>query len=125
MQVEEGSATGAAAYHLAAYLFYSHSFEHARSLLEKETDPGHAEGSGVLRAKVLLGFLLLEQQAQEEPELQESSEIQRALQLFDDVLQHDPQDLEVGAACVGHSDGMCLRLLRPAYVLVCWAACQA
>lgn len=99
MQVEEGTATGAAAYHLAAYLFYSHSFEHARSLLEKETDSSHAEGTDVLRAKVLLGFVLLEQQAQEEPELQDSSEIQRALQLFDEVLQQDPQDLEVRAAC--------------------------
>jgi tetratricopeptide (TPR) repeat protein len=106
MQMEEGTAAGAAAYHLAAYLFYSHSFEHARSLLEKATDPSHAEGTDVLRAKVLLGFVLLEQQAQEEPELQDTSEIQRALQLFDEVLQHEPHDLEVGAACIGHGHGM-------------------
>lgn len=95
-QVEEGSASGAAALHLAAYLFYSHSFERARSLLEKQTGPHSAAAPAeALRAQALLGFVLLEQQAQEEAELQDPSELHQALQLFDTVLQHDPQDLEV------------------------------
>lgn len=95
-QVEEGSASGAAALHLAAYLFYSHSFERARSLLERQTGPhAAADPAEALRAQALLGFVLLEQQAQEEAELQDSSELHQALQLFDAVLQQDPQDLEV------------------------------
>jgi tetratricopeptide (TPR) repeat protein len=95
LQVEEGTARGAAALHLAAYLFYSHSFERARGLLEKQLELNHPADPEVLHAQALLGFVLLEQQAQEEPELRDSSELRRALQLFEDVLQHDPQDLEV------------------------------
>lgn len=97
-QVEEGTASGAAALHLAAYLFYSHSFERARSLLEKQLGPNTAaDPEEVLRVQALLGFVLLEQQAQEEPELQDSSELHHALQLFDSILSQDPQDLEVTA----------------------------
>lgn len=95
-QVEEGTASGAAALHLAAYLFYSHSFERARSLLERQTDCLQSDPQVLRRAQALLGFVLLEQQAQEETELQDASELRTALQLFDDILQHDPSDLEVG-----------------------------
>lgn len=100
LQVEEGTASGAAALHLAAYLFYCHSLERARSLLEKQVEPDHSDPE-VLRAQALLGFVLLEQQAQEEPELQDASELRKALQLFDNVLQHDPQDLEVSLQTPG------------------------
>lgn len=97
MQVEEGTASGAAALHLAAYLFYSHSFERTRNLLEKQLGPhaAAADPEEALRVQALLGFVLLEQQAQEEPELQDSSELHHALQLFDGILAHDQQDLEV------------------------------
>lgn len=95
-QVEEGTAREAAALHLAAYLFYSHSFERARSLLERQTDCPQSRPQVLHRARALLGFVLLEQQAQEETELQDASELRTALQLFDDILQHDPSDLEVG-----------------------------
>jgi hypothetical protein len=81
---------------LAAYLFYSHSFERARSLLERETDCPQSDPQVLRRAQALLGFVLLEQQAQEEAELQDASELSTALQLFDSILQHDPADLEVG-----------------------------
>jgi hypothetical protein len=45
--------------------------------------------------QVLLGFVLLEQQAQEVPELQDGGELRQALQLFEGVLQQQPHDLEV------------------------------
>lgn len=95
-QVEENTASGAAALQLAAFLFYSHSFERACSLLQRQVEAAYpAADHDVLRAQALLGFVLLEQQAQEEPELQDSSELHHALQLFDSVLKHEPQDLEV------------------------------
>lgn len=97
LQVEEATASDASALHLAAYLVYSHSFERARSLLERQLeDEEHTADS--LRVQALMGFLLLEQQAQEEPEFQDASELHHALQLFDSVLQHDPQDLEVSSS---------------------------
>lgn len=94
--MEEGTASGAAALQLAAYLFYSHSFERARSLLERQGECAQSGPQVLRRAQALLGFVLLEQQAQEEAELQDVSELRTALQLFDDILQHDPSDLEVG-----------------------------
>jgi hypothetical protein len=98
VQVEE-PATCPAALHLAAYLFYTHSFERARSLLERQVSGQHA-GDSTTRARALLGFVLLQQQAQEVAELRDSAELHQALQLFEGVLTHEPQDLEVRHACM-------------------------
>jgi hypothetical protein len=98
LELEEPAAEGPAALHLAAYLFYSHAFERARSLLERQLPAGAGGGAGddsLLRMQVLLGFVLLEQQAQEVPELQDGGELRQALQLFEGVLQQQPHDLEV------------------------------
>lgn len=96
MQVEERGVSGAAALHLAAYLFYTHSFERSRSVLERQiSQPDEYNDGSAVRMQTLLGFVLLEQQAQEVPELQDPQELQQALQFFEAVLQQDPNDLEV------------------------------
>lgn len=96
LQSEERSVSGAAALHLAAYLFYTHEFERCRSILERHLNAtDHWEDLRPERAQTLLGFVLLEQQSQEVPELQDAYELRRAVQLFDAVLQQDPNDLEV------------------------------
>lgn len=96
VQSAEDTASGQAALHLAAYLFYTHSFERARTILERNlrSDFGHGS-STTARLQTLLGFVLLEQQAQEVAELQDARELQQALKLFDTVLQQDHSDLEV------------------------------
>uniref|UniRef100_A0A383W643 Uncharacterized protein n=1 Tax=Tetradesmus obliquus TaxID=3088 RepID=A0A383W643_TETOB len=97
MQLEaaEGSVSGQPGLLLAAYLFYTHSFERACSILERCLQPGQRNDSSVsARLQTLLGFVLLEQHAHEVAELQDARELQMALQLFDGVLQQDHGDLE-------------------------------
>eukprot|EP00878_Enallax_costatus_P035583 GHUV01039759.1.p1 GENE.GHUV01039759.1~~GHUV01039759.1.p1 ORF type:complete len:199 (+),score=58.44 GHUV01039759.1:79-675(+) len=94
LEVEERTVSGPAALHLAAYLFYTHSFERSRAILERQA-ADHIQDISGPRVQSLLGFVFLEQQAQEVPELQDPQEVQQALQLFDTVLQQDPNDLEV------------------------------
>lgn len=95
--MEERTASGPAALHLAAYLFYTHNFERSRAILERQAAEHSQQKSGP-RVQTLLGFVLLEQQAQEVPELQDPQEVQQALHLFNTVLLQDPNDLEV---CLG------------------------
>ncbi|KAF6259487.1 intraflagellar transport protein [Scenedesmus sp. NREL 46B-D3] len=95
LEAAEGSVTGQAGLQLAAYLFYTHSFERARSILERCLQPGQRnDGSTTARLQTLLGFVLLEQHAHEVAELQDERELQTALQLFDGVLQQEHSDLE-------------------------------
>eukprot|EP00882_Tetradesmus_deserticola_P015976 GHRQ01017040.1.p2 GENE.GHRQ01017040.1~~GHRQ01017040.1.p2 ORF type:complete len:133 (+),score=57.09 GHRQ01017040.1:1464-1862(+) len=98
MQLEaaEGTVTGQAGLQLAAYLLYLHSFERARSILERCLQPGQRNDSSTsARLQTLLGFVLLQQHAHEVAELQDAHELQVALQLFDGVLQQEHNDLEV------------------------------
>jgi hypothetical protein len=100
LQAAEGSVSGQAGLQLAAYLFYTHSFERARSILERCLQPGQRNDSSTFaRPQTLLGFVLLEQHAQEVAELRDARELQMALQLFDGVLQQDHSDLEVRSSC--------------------------
>lgn len=100
LQVEECNAADAAAFNLAAFLFYTHSFERARAILERQLQPGwqqtqqYIETSSI-RIRTLLGFVLLQQQAQEVVQLQDLQELQLAHQLFEGVLLQDAGDLEV------------------------------
>jgi hypothetical protein len=92
--------TGQAGLQLAAYLFYTHSFERSRSILERCLQPGQRNDSSTsARLQTLLGFVLLEQHGQEVAELRDARELQMALQLFDCVLQQDHSDLEVCISC--------------------------
>jgi hypothetical protein len=103
LQAAEGSVTGQAGLQLAAYLFYTHSFERARSILERCLQPGQRNDSSTsARLQTLLGLVLLEQHAQEVAELRDARELQMALQLFDGVLQQDHSDLEVRISCREH-----------------------
>lgn len=102
-QVEEPDVCGPAALHLSAFLLYSHEFERARAILERQMQPQQQHGGSNAcvdaatraRAQALLGFLLLEQQARETPELRDAGELAHALQLFDGLLARDPSDVEV------------------------------
>lgn len=87
--------SGSAALNLAALLFYTHSFERARTILERQLQPDCSQQPDGMRMQALLGFVLLQQQAQEVPALQDVQELQHAQRLFEGVLQQDPNDLEV------------------------------
>jgi len=100
MQIEECNAADAAALNLAAFLLYTHNFERARTILERQLQPGWQQtqqhnDQGSIRIRTLLGFVLLQQQAQEVPQLQDLQELQLAHHLFDGVLLQDATDLEV------------------------------
>jgi len=84
-QAEERKAADAAALHLAGFLFYTHSFERARAILEQQLQPdiGTPIRASRTRVQTLLAFVLLQQQAQELPDLQDLSELQSAHRLFD------------------------------------------
>jgi hypothetical protein len=102
-QAAEGNVSGQAGLLLAAYLFYTHSFERALSILEHCLQPGQRNDSSTsARLQTLLGFVLLEQHAREVAELQDARDLQMALQLFDGVLQQDHGDLEVRRRTAAH-----------------------
>lgn len=96
LQLKERGVYGIAALNLAACFLYMHSFERARTVLERQlTELDRWQEADAARLRTLLGFVLLEQQAHEVVELQDVQELHQALHLFDAVLQRDPNDLEV------------------------------
>jgi len=91
IDVEEGSATDTAALLLASYLMYTSSKERARGMAERVL----LSTPDSMRAQVLLGWIILQQQQDDEMDAgEDESDIDEALSHFDAVLESDSDHIE-------------------------------
>lgn len=111
LEVEERSAAGAAALHLANFYTHRHSFERARGLLERAlrmpAEPGLQQ-----RLAAALGWCIVQQQQHQQEvdgEPMDGGELAAAAGHFKAALQLDSGDLEVrGCAPAFPPAAMCL-----------------